>query len=112
MARRPCLVRGCAGYAEGGASRCPAHTAEERWTNGGTRAWRRLRKRALTRDRHTCRAHGCDAPAVEVHHLTPGPDVLVALDDLASLCREHHNATRRGEHVVLDEPPRWTPTVR
>ncbi len=66
------------------------------------KAWRRLRAVALERDRYLCvmcmneyRRNGrCrPRPATMVHHIVPReerPDLELSLDNLMSLCDEHH----------------------
>lgn len=57
--------------------------------------WKRIRKLALERDKHLCqdcRDKGRITPATQVDHVKPkakgGTDDL---DNLRSLCREHHD---------------------
>lgn len=70
-------------------SYCPDHAR-----GGSTRAWRKVRTRALERDRYRCQA--CGKPATEVDHLIPvadgGPDVLANLQAVCSDCHQrlHH----------------------
>lgn len=85
--------------------------ASERWTNGGTRAWRKLRAQVLERDGGRC-THAvdvdgnvrllqgektpagwrrCDKTArLEVHHSKPGPSIDADLEDLYTVCKPHH----------------------
>lgn len=62
------------------------------------RGWARLRAAVLMRDKHRCTVAGCTAHATHVDHVTPhhqgGDD---ALDNLASMCAEHHQAKSSSE---------------
>jgi hypothetical protein len=83
--------------------------ASERWPNGGSRAWRKLRARVLERDGGRCSwidtegeaggfvqgskaAEGrCESTSrLEVHHARPGPAIDAELEDLYSTCKRHH----------------------
>ena len=66
-----------------------------------TGAWTRLRLQALARDHWLCQhclAQGRFTCASEVHHLTPvedDPTLALTLENLVSLCRPCHEATKR-----------------
>lgn len=83
----------------------------ERWPNGGSRAWRKLRAQILERDggqcTHVVDVDGnekliqgektpagwtrCDKTArLEVHHTKPGPAAEADLEDLHTVCKTHH----------------------
>jgi ParB-like nuclease domain len=69
----------------------------ERWPNGGSRAWRKLRAQVLERDGGRCThvdddsGERCEKTArLEVHHLRPGPAIDADLEDLITVCRPHH----------------------
>lgn len=83
----------------------------ERWPNGGTRAWRKLRAEVIARDGGRCThvepaeegaeptfvqhdkaaAGRCEKTArLEVHHSKPGPAVDADLEDLYTVCKTHH----------------------
>jgi ParB-like nuclease domain len=85
--------------------------ASERWPNGGSRAWRKLRAQVLERDGGRCThvvdvdgnprfVQGDRTPAgttrcdhttrLEVHHSRPGPAVEADLEDLYTVCKKHH----------------------
>jgi 5-methylcytosine-specific restriction endonuclease McrA len=57
-----------------------------------TDTWRKLRRQALERDRHTCVVEGCGKRATTVDHIVSrskgGPN---ALPNLRSLCFDHDN---------------------
>ncbi len=82
------------------------------WTGRGSRhergygaLWDRIRKQAMTRDKHLCvpcMAHGRCTPAREVDHITPkeqgGTDDL---SNLQSICRAcHSDKTAREGHAA------------
>src|SRR6059058_3356155 len=82
----------------------------ERWPNGSTRQWRKLRAEVLERDGNRC-THVVDAdgnekfvrgdktPAgwtrcdkttrLEVNHTKPGPAIDADLEDLHAVCKPH-----------------------
>ena len=90
----------------------------ERWPNGGSRAWRKLRAQVLERDGGRCThvdgvaigsvgqlvegdgalVQGTKTPPgrcekttrLEVHHSKPGPAVDADLEDLYTVCKTHH----------------------
>jgi hypothetical protein len=83
----------------------------DRWPNGSTRAWRKLRDQVLERDGHRCTyvadvdGNGKLTPGVgkrdlegrcekterlEVHHDRPGPAIEADLEDLITTCKKHH----------------------
>jgi hypothetical protein len=85
--------------------------ASERWPNGGSRAWRKLRAEVVERDGGRCThvvdgdgnekfVQGDKVPAgwtrcektarLEVHHARPGPAVEADLEDLFTVCKPHH----------------------
>lgn len=85
--------------------------ASERWPNGGSRAWRKLRAQILERDGTRCThvtdvdgntkfVQGDKTPAgwtrcdkttrLEVHHGKPGPAIEADLEDLYTVCKPHH----------------------
>jgi hypothetical protein len=83
--------------------------SSDRWQNGSTRAWRKLRAQVVERDggrcTHTVDADGvaaflqgpdgdegrCDKTArLEVHHSKPGAAIDAELGDLFTVCRAHH----------------------
>lgn len=82
--------------------------ASDRWPNGGSRAWRKLRAQVLERDGNRCThvetpgggvlvagtriiPQRCEKTArLEVHHTKPGPAAEAELDDLITVCKKHH----------------------
>ena len=61
--------------------------------------WRQRRKQALQRDNYECVVPGCERDAHAVDKIIPrhlGGDPF-DLDNLQSLCREHHNAKTAAE---------------
>lgn len=44
----------------------------------------------MARDQWTCTESNCNQPAVEVHHLFPGPMVNVPDNELAAVCYRHN----------------------
>ena len=64
---------------------------------GGKPGWARLRKQALDRDGHQCTridpaiGQRCTATTrLEVHHLYPGTEQIVPLEQLATVCHDHN----------------------
>lgn len=58
------------------------------------RRWSEVRAIALARDGYRCRYPDCRRAAVDVHHVrTKGAhtELRFALDNLRSMCREHHD---------------------
>lgn len=80
------------------------------------RDWPTIRRRILTRDRHTCTASDCQAPATDVDHVVPAH--LGGSDEdanLASLCGWHHRAKTAAEANAVGGPRRrgrFTPSRR
>lgn len=82
-------------------------------------AWRVARENALMRDRYLCvlcKKQGDIKPADVVHHKIhlsldnmDNPKIAYNLDNLISLCSEHHVEVHRGEHgkgrMNLEEHP-------
>src|SRR4051794_28906804 len=83
--------------------------ASDRWQNGSTRAWRKLRAEGLERDGNRCThvtdvdgnenfvqgekavAGRCEKTTrLEVHHDKPGAAIDADLEDLYSTCKGHH----------------------
>lgn len=68
-----------------------------------TARWQRLRQMALNRDKGLCRycnGQGRTVPAEVVDHIQPhrGDHArFYDLDNLQSLCRPHHDATKQAE---------------
>lgn len=78
----------------------------------GKGAWKRARLQALTRDHWLCQEclrHRRFRNAVEVHHIKPleqFPELGLELDNLESLCRECHEATKDRTEHRKNPPPR------
>lgn len=99
---RPCLRVGCPELVAGGY--CEAHGSaadprESAARRGYGRAWERLRRIKL-RQTPQCERPGCRELATDVHHreaVRRTGRVLVAVEDLESLCHAHHSQiTVRG----------------
>lgn len=73
-----------------------------RHARGYGKAWDRLRRQALQRDKGLClhcKTEGRFIPATDVDHIVRKADGGTdALGNLQSLCRAHHQAKTRGEN--------------
>jgi 5-methylcytosine-specific restriction endonuclease McrA len=75
-------------------SRCEEHP--NRWRSGSTREWRKTRERSLERDGYRCTVQirpgeRCEGTKLlEVHHVYRGDALVVADDQLRTVCRKHN----------------------
>ena len=67
-------------------------------------AWKKVRRWANERDRGLCRLCFEDGKVetlhLETHHIVPleeAPDLAFELDNLITLCRQHHEQAERGQ---------------
>ena len=106
--KKPCLAPRCAGFAEPGKSRCPAHQREA-WREQNARRprelrafydsaeWRQLRVAHLELypECQDCAAAGRATPAHSVDHVLPlrdRPDLALEPSNLKSLCKSCHSS--------------------
>jgi hypothetical protein len=75
-------------------SGCEDHP--NRWHSGSTREWRKTRERILARDGYRCIAQvrpgvRCEGTKLlEIHHIYGGDALVVADDQLRTVCRKHN----------------------
>jgi 5-methylcytosine-specific restriction endonuclease McrA len=112
---RFCLTPGCPEIIEAKNGYCLPHDpwAGRPWKKtpaahlrGNGWAWGYMRKKALARDNHRCVVPGCGRPASEVDHIEnvaraaeAGRTHAYTLDELQSLCHEHHAAKTEAERI-------------
>lgn len=72
-----------------------------------TSGWKKQRMRTLVRDNFTCQAEGCEHTHLAnlgVHHKTPkSAGGLDNLDNLVTLCDDHHDEVHNGGIIYLKD---------
>ena len=98
---RACAWPGCGRLAVAGGLRCEVHATlvparPHAAARGYDRRWRRVRAMFLAQH-PLCQAPGCQAVAVDVHHVVALADGGThAENNLQALCRAHHVAVHRA----------------
>lgn len=78
--------------------------------------WKRIRIQALKRDHYECvvcarEGRVSDAHLLQVDHIQPideRPDLALDLDNLQTLCPQHHNIKHGRYCGQIKRAPRWT----